>query len=410
MRFSELFPKPRKTAPADVESVNARLLIQGGFVDQVTAGVYTWMPLGLRVLRKVQQIVREEMNAVGGQEIVMPVLHPKQNWETTGRWGKMTDLFKTKSATGKEYALGPTHEEIITPLVKSFVQSYKDLPLALYQIQTKLRDELRPKSGVLRGREFEMKDLYSFHRDRDELTVFYEKVIGAYRRIFERIGVAVRMTQASGGAFTEKYSHEFHVLTPAGEDVLLICASCPFAQNKEISKLSVGSKCPDCGGRIEETKGIEVGNIFDLGTRFAEAFDLAYTDEHGKRLPVVMGCYGLGTTRTVGAVVEASHDDKGIIWPKAVAPFDAHLVVLKSDAQSDHLIRDLEKAGLSVLVDDRPDATAGSKFADADLIGIPTRLVISEKTLAKDSVEYKERAASAATLIPLSKVAGLFKT
>ncbi|OGL73733.1 hypothetical protein A3F28_02040 [Candidatus Uhrbacteria bacterium RIFCSPHIGHO2_12_FULL_57_11] len=412
MRYSKLFGKSRKSIPTDAESANAKYLLKGGFVEQLSAGIYTWLPLGLRVLRKVENIVRQEMENLGAQELLMPALHPKENWEKTGRWKTMDVLFKVKSQTGKEYALGATHEEVITPLVARFVQSYKDLPVHLYQIQTKYRDELRAKSGVLRGREFGMKDLYSFHRNHEELQAFYPEAIRAYNEIMNRMGMEIRVTEASGGPFTEKYSHEFHILTPAGEDALVICGSCDFAQNKEISKFKKGGECPKCGKTLSEAKGIEVGNIFDLGTKFADTFELSFTDEEGKKQKVWMGCYGFGTTRMVGAVVEASHDERGIVWPKSIAPFDVQVVEVKSKkpevrAAAEDLIRDLEQHhGVDVLYDDRDDASAGEKFADADLIGIPLRLVVSEKTLAKDSVEWKFRAQKEATLFPSKEVVG----
>lgn len=411
MRYSKLFGTTRKTIPSDAESANAKFLLKGGFVDQLAAGIYSWLPLGLRVLRKVEGIVREEMGNLGAQELLLPALHPKENWEKTGRWKSMDVLFKIKSQTGSEYALGATHEEVITPLVAKFVQSYKDLPVHLYQIQTKFRDELRAKSGVLRGREFGMKDLYSFHRSHEELQGFYPQAIRAYNEIFSRMGVESRITEASGGAFTEKYSHEFHILTPAGEDALIICEKCEFAQNKEISKLKKGAECPKCGGAVAEAKGIEAGNIFDLGTKFADTFELAFTDEEGKKQKVWMGCYGFGTTRMVGAVVEALHDERGIIWPKSVAPYDVHVVYVKSKkpevvAAAEDLVRDIEARGVEVLYDDREDASAGEKFADADLIGIPLRLVVSEKTLEKKSVEWKKRSEKDAVLVPSNDVVG----
>ncbi len=412
MRYSQLFAKTSKSHPTDAESVNARYLIQGGFVHQEMAGVYSWLPLGLRVLRKVENIIREEMNALGAQEILMSALQPKENWLTTKRWDDVDVLFKVPSQTGKEYALGPTHEEIVTPLVKDFVSSYKDLPTAVYQIQTKFRDELRAKSGILRGREFIMKDLYSFHRTEEDLAVFYEKVKEAYLKIFSRCGMEVKVTEASGGAFTKKFSHEFQIITPAGEDLLIACPNCTFAQNTEVATKKAGEQCPQCGAELIETKGVEAGNIFDLGTRFSEAFDLTYTDENGERKLAIMGCYGIGVSRLVGAIVEASHDDKGIVWPASVAPLDVHLVtILPKDeaARADFLttaqklIVDLEAMGKTVLWDDR-DISPGAKFADADLLGLPVRLVLSEKTLGAQSTEAKLRTHTEAKLIPLTQL------
>lgn len=413
MRISRLLTKTSKTAPAEADSANAKYLLQGGFVRQEAAGIYSWLPLGLRVLRKVEDVVRQEMDALGAQEILMPALEPKDPWVATGRWDTVDVLFKVKSQTGKEYALGATHEEIVTPLVASFVRSYHDLPVAVYQIQTKFRDELRAKSGVLRGREFGMKDLYSFHRTQEDLEDFYQKALEVYLKIFRRCGLDAKVVEASGGSFTKKFSHEFQVVTPAGEDVFLACPSCAFAQNKEIAKLKDGDACPQCGAALGLEKGIEAGNIFDLGKKFSEVFKLEFTDEDGERKTVLMGCYGIGTTRLVGAIVEASHDERGIVWPKSVAPYHVHLVSLmpKDDATrervletSESLVRDLEKAGVEVLWDDRADVSPGEKFADADLLGLPLRLVVSEKSLKEDAVEWKLRSSAESKLVKLNDI------
>ncbi len=409
MRYSQLFGKTSKNAPSDADSPNARLLEQGGFVEHVMAGVYSWLPLGLSVLRKVEQIVREEMDALGGQEIFMPSLHPKEYWDTTGRWDKVDILFKLKSQTDKMYALGCSHEEVVTPLAQKFTRSYKELPFALYQINTKFRDELRAKSGVLRGREFRMKDMYSFHADQADLEAFYAKVLEAYVRAFKRCGLDVKVVQASGGIFTDKISHEFQALTPSGEDTILACEACRFGQNLEIATMKEGDACPNGDGKLVKVKGIEVGNIFDLGTKFSDAFGFDFMNEEGKHERILMGCYGIGTSRLVGAIVEAYNDDKGIVWPKSVAPFHVQIVPLKSkdaekqgtiDAAVASLERDFAERRIDVLVDDR-DKGAGEKFADADLIGVPLRLVISEKSLAAGGVEWKERAASEAKSVPL---------
>lgn len=409
MRYSQLFGKTSKTAPSDADSPNARLLEQGGFVEHVMAGVYSWLPLGLSVLRKAEQIVREEMNALGGQEIFMPSLQPKEYWDATGRWDTVDILFKITSQTDKLYALGCSHEEVVTPLAKKFTRSYKEFPFALYQINTKFRDELRAKSGVLRGREFRMKDMYSFHTNQEDLDAYYARVRDGYVKAFARCGLDVKVVQASGGIFTKKVSHEFQALTPSGEDTLIACGSCDFGQNVEVATQKEGDACPNCGQALIKTKGIEVGNIFDLGTKFPEDFGFDYMDEAGRHQPLVMGCYGIGTTRLVGAIVEAHHDDKGIIWPKSVAPFHVHVVALRSkDEETNKLVeasvatieRELEALGAEVLVDDR-DKGAGEKFADADLIGIPLRLVVSEKALAAGGVEWKERAQGEAESVPL---------
>ncbi|MDO8617402.1 MAG: aminoacyl--tRNA ligase-related protein [Candidatus Uhrbacteria bacterium] len=413
MRYSTSFAKTSKTAPHDTESVNARFLTQGGFVHQEMAGVYSWLPLGLRVLQKVSTIIREEMNALGAEEVLLPALQPKEGWLTTGRWDSMDDLFKVPSRSGKEYALGPTHEEIVTPLVQQFVKSYKDLPVAVYQLQTKFRDELRAKSGVLRGREFGMKDMYSFHASKEDFEAFYQRAIKAYLQTFSRCGLDAKVVEASGGAFTKKLSHEFQIITPAGEDTILACLSCFFAQNSEIATYKASDRCPQCGGELVMTKGVEAGNIFDLGQRFSEPFNFEVSLEDGSRQKVFMGCYGIGTTRLVGAIVEASHDERGIIWPKSVAPYHIHLISLGSkdrDRQAHiqsaalEIYETLTNQNVEVLWDDRQDSSAGEKFADADLIGLPLRLIISEKTLKEESVEWKARAETEQRLVKVADV------
>lgn len=413
MRQSRLFTRTSKNVPHDTDSVNARLLTQAGFVDQEMAGVYTWQPLGLRTLRKVEQIVREEMDALGAQEIFMPSLQPKEYWETTNRWEGVDILFKLNSQTGKEYALGCTHEEVVTPLAQKSVNSYKDLPFAAYQINTKFRDELRAKSGVLRGREFRMKDMYSFHTTQESLSAFYEKVLQAYVKAYARCGLKVKVVQASGGIFTENMSHEFQALTDAGEDMLIACENCEFGQNEEVATLKVGEQCPKCNGSLAQMKGVEVGNIFDLGTKYTDAFKFDFTDENGEKKRVLMGCYGIGTSRLVGAIVETHHDDKGMTWPVSVAPYHVHLVALKSkdadvqtriNSTAQEIYDGLWAQGIEVLWDDRADLSPGEKFADADLIGLPLRLVVSEKTLKEDSIEWKGRSDAEAKLVKIADV------
>jgi prolyl-tRNA synthetase len=413
MRYSQIFARTSKSVPADAETANAKLLIQGGFVRQEMAGVYSWLPLGLKVLRKVERIVREEMDALGAQEILMPALEPKENWITTGRLEKVDILFRVPSQTGKEYILGASHEEVVTPLVASFVHSYKDLPVAVYQLQTKFRDELRAKSGVLRGREFGMKDMYSFHANQESLTEFYHRAVAAYVRVYERCGVPAKVVEASGGIFTKNISHEFQILTPAGEDRLLACPSCSFGQNSEIVALEEGNPCPNCGATLAWTKGVEAGNTFDLGTQYTEAFKFEINTEDGTRQPVYMGCYGIGLTRLVGSIVEALHDERGIMWPKAVAPAAVHLVSLfgrneESKEQvmtaSQELYENLRDQGVEILWDER-EASPGEKLADADLLGLPLRLVISEKTLAEESVEWKLRSSTESHLVKMEDAA-----
>ncbi len=573
MRYSQSFSKTSKTAPHDANSVNAKLLTQAGFIDKQAAGIYNFLPFGLRVLQKINQIIREEMNGVGGQEILMPALHPIDIWEKTGRSRTMDDvLYRTKGAGDKDFVFGPSHEETVTPLAAKFINSYKDLPKAVYQIQTKFRDEPRAKSGLLRGREFGMKDMYSFHTSEEDLDEYYERVKEAYLRVYERCGLKAYIVEASGGAFTDKFSHEFSIETDAGEDTIIYCQKCDLAQNLEVAEgkikdpdepeenekemeevkvergvsvkdnakahnvaeskilktvvysyeggylgvvirgdlqineeklvrylgkhvkaaspdelkelglvqgfispvglskvegglkhgaeimtdgkeldipfiadhsikgvknyvtgankqnvdlvnvnlgrdffiedftdlvaVSEGFECNKCGGALREIKAVEAGNIFKLGTKFAEDFDLKFTDEDGKQKPAIMGCYGIGNTRLVGTIVEAMHDENGIIWPKSVAPFAVHIVRLGPDDDTikaaDKLYAELCEKGVEVLYDDREDS-AGVKFNDADLIGVPLRLVVSSRNLKDGKVEWKERAQTEGKQIDLDQ-------
>ena len=338
MRQSKLFTKTLKEVPKDEISFNAQTLIRAGFIEKVSAGVYSFLPLGLRVHNKICDIVRQEMNAIGGQEILMPALTPKEVWEKTNRWDSFSVLFKLTGANKKEYALGATHEEIIVPLVKKYIFSYKELPAYIYQIQTKFRDELRAKAGLIRGREFSMKDLYSFHADKKDLDKFYELAKKAYFKIFKRCGLGnlTYLTLASGGDFS-KYSHEFQTLTEAGEDTIYICDKCKVAVNKEI--IEKQKTCPSCqSGDLRAEKAVEVGNIFKLGVRFSEPFDFMYANSEGKEHLVEMGCYGLSPSRTVGTIVEAHHDSKGIIWPEEAAPYQVHLLSLGEEKEVKDLL------------------------------------------------------------------------
>lgn len=559
MRYSKLLGRTRHNPPCDADSKNAALLTQGGFIEKVAAGIYNLLPLGHRVFTKINRIIREEMNAVDGQEILMPALHPIELWQTTGRDKTMDEvLYKTKGSGGKDFVMGPSHEETVTPLVAKYVQSYKDLPLSVYQIQTKFRNEPRAKSGLLRGREFGMKDMYSFHTSDEDLDEYYEKVKAAYFRVYERCGLKSYVIEASGGPFSDKYSHEFSIVTPAGEDTIIICEKCGIAQNLEIAvgkvpdpdkaeekelpleevdiergftvadnakahkvsdskilktvvyevedkgligivirgdlnisdvklenylkkklrpaspeilkeaglvqgyispvktpgnikisfigdnsiknvknfvtganayakdyrnvnlgrdftveefadfvEIKSGFSCVKCGKPLEELKAIEAGNIFKLGTRFSDACGLKFTDKDGTEKPVVMGCYGIGNTRLIGTIVEAKHDDNGIIWPLSVAPYHVHLISIGNDEkvkkQADKLYDKLMKSDVEVLYDDRSDSP-GVKLKDADLIGLPLRLVVSNRTLEKDSVEWKERDAKESTFVPMTSL------
>lgn len=407
MKQSFLFTKTQKSISAEEKSINAQLLMRGAYIDKLMAGVYTLLPLGLLVFKKIENIIREEMNAIGGQEIIMPALQPKENWEQTGRWNSIDDLYKLTDSQKHEYALGPTHEEIVVPLVKKFINSYKDLPVYVYQFQDKFRMELRSKSGILRGREFVMKDLYSFHLDEKDLDQYYEKAKQAYFNIFKRCGIGAEtyLTYASGGSFS-KYSHEFQTVTESGEDTIYICKKCSLAINKEIKEET--DKCPECGSKeFKETKAIEVGNIFKLKTKYSAPFELKVKDETGKDREVIMGCYGIGLGRLMGTIVEIHNDAKGIIWPKSVSPFLVHLVSLVKEPEfakkAEDLYNDLIKAGFDVLYDDR-DESAGIKLNDSDLLGLPIRLVLSKKTLEQDSVEIKERSADKVELVKIKEL------
>jgi len=413
-RQSRLLTKSRKDVSKDEASANAQLLERGGFVNKLAAGIYSYLPMGLRVLTKIETIVREEMTAIGSEEVLMPGLTPKAPWEATGRW---TDpgtqvQFQLKDNGGRDFGLGFSHEEIVTPLVSQFVRSYRDVPKSVFQIQTKFRDEPRAKSGLLRGREFRMKDMYSFHTDATELDNYYEQVVAAYMRVFSRVGLNAFRVKALGGVFSPEPSDEFTVEAPVGEDTIFRCDHCDFAENKEIATVKAGDTCPNGDGSIQEIKGIEVGNTFRLGAKYSSAINWTIADKEGKTTPVLMGCYGIGISRLVGAVVECSHDDHGIIWPQAIAPYDVHVVNLmrtKADVADDTAVL-LERAGYSVLYDDRPEASVGAKLADADLFGIPVRVVISERSLAQGSIEVKARKSDTPILVaPTDVVAAVEK-
>jgi prolyl-tRNA synthetase len=404
MLQSQLFPKTRKEAPKDAESVNHKLLVRGGFIDQLMTGSWTLLPLGWRVITKINQIIREEMNAIGGEEMLMPLLHPKEIWSETGRWDKADEImYKLKDARGKEYVLSFTHEEIVMDLLRKNITSYQDLPVSVYHFSTKFRHELRAKSGILRGREFMMKDLYSAHTSENDLMDYYEKVKSAYSKIFTRLGFNFKVVEASGGVFTDKFTHEFQVLNANGEDIIYVCDKCEFAQNKEIFEGKVGEVCPKCKkGKIsEEAKTVEVGNIFPLGTWYAERMKMYFTDRDGGKKPVWFGSYGIGPTRVMGTWVEVSHDEHGIIWSKAISPFDVHLIGLPGAKSAKEIYENLKKAGVDVLWDDR-EVPAGEKFADADLIGISVRLVVSAKT--GDKIEWKERSFKESEILSFDEV------
>lgn len=398
MKQSTLFTKTKKEAPADEVAKNAELLIKAGFINKEMAGVYSYLPLGLRVFKKVEQIIREEMNAIGGQEIVLTSLQEKATWEPTDQWNdENVDVwFKTKLKNETELGLAVTHEAAITKMLKNFIQSYRDLPKYIYQFQTKFRNETRAKSGIMRCREFVMKDLYSFDIDEKAHLEFYEKSKKAYKNVFQRVGIGhlTYLTFASGGMFS-KFSHEFQTITSAGEDTIYVDEAKGIAVNKEVNTDEVLAELGIDRATLVEHKAVEVGNIFTLGTRFSDALDLKFQTEEGEMKSVFMGSYGIGPGRLMGTVVEVLSDDKGIIWPEAIAPFKVHILKLGEDAEvnekAESLYQSLMEKGVEVFFDDRSGVTAGEKFADSDLIGIPYRVVVSTRSLKDGGYEVKKR-------------------
>ncbi len=415
MRQSELFSKTAKDFPKDEVAINAQYLIRANFVAKLMAGVYSFMPLGLRTLDKIMAIIREEMNALGSSEILMPALHPRSIWDATGRWETMKKvMYQFKDEGGHEFGLGPTHEEVVAILAKGIIGSYADLPISTYQIQMKFRNEPRAKSGLIRGREFIMKDLYSFHADEQSLDEFYERSKKAYLNVFERCGLKAYVTEASGGDFTKNFSHEFMVETPAGEDEVLLCRLCGFAQNQEIAEVKKGARCPKCeSGVLEKVTAVEVGNIFKLGTKFSEGANLYFKDRTGAQKPVIMASYGIGVDRLMGTIVEVHHDENGIIWPEAVAPYQVHLLRLGDEPElqkfAEAAYNQLTKSGVEVLYDDRGKISAGEKFFDADLIGLPYRVVASGKTMVQEKVEVKKRDEKESKLMKVEEVTKYLK-
>jgi len=406
MRYSEFFGKTIKQIPRDETAKNAQLLIRGGFVDKLMAGSYSLLPLGFRVVKKIEQIIREEMNVTGAQEVLMPLLHPKSIWNETGRWDSAREVMYQFAKDDKEYALSFTHEEILLDLVRKHIQTYRDLPAKLYHFSTKFRDEPRAKSGVLRGREFLMKDLYSVHTSSEDLDKYYFEVAQVYMNIFKRVGLEAILTEAAGGVFTEEHTHEFQVLSEMGEDTIIYCPGGDFAENTEIATAKEGQQCVLGHGPLKKAKSIEVGNIFRFGTVYSEKMGVNFVNEKGERQPVYLGSYGIGLTRLMGTIVEIYNDERGIIWPKSVSPFDIHLVHIEdpsTEAWAKETYDKLTKAGVDVLWDDREDVSAGEKFADADLVGIPIRLVVSKKT-PKGKVEVKERDKDKVDVVDLDTV------
>lgn len=410
MKSSQLFTKTRKDVPAEETAKNAQLLIQAGYIHKVMAGVYAYTPLGLKVVENIKKIVREEMEAINSQELIMTNLQRQETWETTGRWDDdVVDIwFKTKLKDESEVGLAWSHEEAIIEMMKHFVNSYKDLPISVYQFQTKLRNELRAKSGIMRGREFIMKDMYSMSVDAAQHDIYYDSVIKAYKKVYDRLGIGsdTYMTFASGGAFT-KFSHEFQTVCEAGEDVIYLHKGKNIAINQEVldneSLKQLGVKREE----LDEVKSSEVGNIFNFGTDKSKQMDFGFTNEDGEKQFVHLGSYGIGITRVMGVIAEKFSDEKGLVWPENIAPFKVYLVRLgdtkEVTKQADDFYEKLTKSGITVLYDDR-DLRAGKKFADADLLGIPYRLIVSEKTLENTRYELKKRNVDSVELLELDEV------
>ncbi|MEK7182043.1 MAG: His/Gly/Thr/Pro-type tRNA ligase C-terminal domain-containing protein [Patescibacteria group bacterium] len=410
MRQSSLFTKTKKEAPKDETSLNAQLLIRAGFVYKEMAGVYAYLPLGLRVIEKLKAIVREEMNALGSEELIMTSLQKKELWEKTDRWDdeKVDVWFKSALKNGSEVGFGWSHEEQITEMMKSYISSYRDFPISVYQFQTKLRNELRAKSGIMRGREFVMKDLYSYNRTDEEHQKFYDEVTAAYLRVFKRVGLGdvTYLTFASGGAFTQ-FSHEFQTITDAGEDTIYVHKERKLAINEEVLTDEVLTQLDLKREELEVMKAAEVGNIFSFGGAKCEQLGLYFTDTDGTQKPVILGSYGIGITRLMGVIVECFADQSGIVWPEAVAPYTVHLLSLGADEKASEIYEALTKAGIEVLFDDR-DASAGEKFADADLIGIPYRVVVGKRSLESGLAEVKKRTEKDATEVPFEELSAHF--
>lgn len=403
MKFTEAFIPTMKEVPSEAQIPSHQLMLRAGMIRKLASGVYTFLPLGFKVLKKVEEIIRQEMNAAGAQELLLPALHPKELWDETGRWELYgEEMFKLSDRNKRQFGLGPTHEEVITDLVRKEVRSYRQLPVILYQFQTKFRDEIRPRFGVMRGREFIMKDCYSFDRDEAGLAVNYQKMVQAYKNIFQRCGFAFRMVEAESGNIGGKLSHEFMVMAKAGEEAIYHCAGCEYAvkvKEEEYSQTQQqGEKamaCPQCQSQLAYSRVIEVGHTFNLGTKYSRDLKATFLDEKGESTDLIMGCYGIGVSRIVAAAIEQSHDEYGIIWHKNISPFQLTVLPLDfGDEQvkgvATRLYEELGEKGFEVLMDDR-DERAGVKFKDADLIGIPVKVIISARGLADDKVEIKVR-------------------
>jgi len=413
MKQSQYFIPTLREVPSDAEIRSHQFLLRAGFIRQVAAGVYTYLPLAKRVLNKVEGIVREELEAIGSNELLMPALQPKELWDQTGRWDVYGgELVRLKDRHNRDFALGPTHEEVITEVVKDYLNSYKKLPLNVFQIQTKFRDEARPRFGLMRGREFIMKDAYTFHATEESLDEAYHNFVKAYTNIFTRCGLHFRMVEADSGQIGGSQSAEFMALAEVGEDTIVYSTTGNFAANSEVVDLPVGAPSPDGNGEIAHAKGIEVGHVFKLGTKYSEAMNANFLDENQKKQSLIMGCYGIGISRVLMAALEQNNDDNGMIWPKAIAPFDVHVVAVdmkKADQAeaAEKLYADLKMAGYSVLFDDRKERP-GVKFSDADLIGLPIRITVG-RGVSEGTVELKVRSTGETLDVNLSEIAQVVK-
>ncbi len=412
MKQSLLFVPTLKDAPKDAEVKSHKLMARSGLIKQTASGIYTYLPLGNRVMKNIERIIREEHDKRGCSELLMPAIQPRDLWEESGRWGEYgPELMRLKDRKDRDFCLGPTHEEVITHVVRDHINSYKKLPLALYQIQTKYRDELRPRFGLMRGREFVMKDLYTFHDHEDDLEKWYKLISETYRIIFKRCGLETKIVSSDTGQIGGSQADEFMVMSEVGEDTISYCDTCEYAANKEFSGLAAGDACPECvKGTIKEAKGIEVGNIFKLGTKYSTSMNAYFTDKDGQSKPLIMGCYGLGVSRTMMAAVEQHSDDNSIVWPEEIAPFDVHILPLKVDdeetiAASDAIYKELS-GSKEVLIDDRPERP-GIKFKDADLIGIPYRIIIG-KDIKDGKVEFINRYTGEKKLVETTEISRLF--
>ena len=400
MRFSKAFIHTSRFSPKDTENISTALLIRGGYINRLASGVYSDLPLGWRVIQKINAIIREEMDKIDAQELHLPVMHPREIWEETGRWQTIDPpLFKFKDRHSKEFALGPTHEEVLVDIVRKSISSWQDFPFNLYQIQVKFRNEQRATSGLLRTREFLMLDSYSFHADTFDLKEHYQRMTTIFKDIFARCGLKPILTEASSGSIGGTSSHEFILPTNVGEDKIYLCKDCNYAINGEIIK---EKKCSKCGREFTLERGIEIGHIFMLDDIYSKKMGLGYTDKNNQKKPVIMGCYGIGIGRLLASIIEVSHDEAGIIWPMKLAPFQINLIDLTSDKKGEEIYKKLAEK-FEVLFDDRK-ISAGTKFADADLIGIPLRIVVSEKTLDKNSVEFKKRSEKETQIIKIGEM------